>query len=112
MNRLACGRRVAINSADDQPFSIAKPELPGLAVVAIVSWADDVEQVGKNVVVNALLGGPGDELTGGNIVTTAIECVGMKAPGFAAAERPRKDIDRPVLLCGAHGRARRPSVKV
>src|SRR5439155_8891385 len=112
MNRLACGRRVAINSADDQPFSIAKPELPGIAVVAIVAWADDVEQVGENVVVDALLGDPGDDLAAGNIVTTAIECLGMKAPGFAAADRPLKDIDRPVLLGRAHGKSFSPRAKI
>ena len=50
--------------------------------------------------------------TAGNIVTTAIECLGMEAPGFAAADRPLDNIERPVLLGWAHCEPFSPSAKI
>ena len=47
-----------IFGADDQPVRVKQLELPGSAVVVVVSRSDDIEQIMQNIVIDAPLRDP------------------------------------------------------
>ena len=96
--------RAFVFRADDQPFAATQVELSRAPVVAVITQPDDFEQIGENIVKNALLRDSGDHLATGNVVLTAVKCLRVKAPGLATADRPFEYIDRPVLLRRSEGK--------
>src|SRR5690349_5037056 len=74
--------RAFIFSTNDQPFAAAQLELSALVVIAAIPLTQDVEQVTKNVVIDALFRNPSDYLSTAHAVIAAIDGLGMEAPGL------------------------------